>query len=377
MIITWVARWPHTLCSSCLWPVSGHILAIVFLFVCTSARPNEQFKPASYCHILLAAFRPSWSNWVISWFDFGLWGFGADPRNKTKLKKNLKLINFSVWHKYFKFICLVWWKSLKCLAIIKANYEKYEYHQSATVCWGSRRRTDRQRVPPFGATALSGVPVKRYFEPVVQLELQFATATGGTRGWPGTHCISMAMHLKIVISPFVQGGTEQAGKRQADNCKLATTTNYNNNNSNNNTNASKWQSKLIYNQRQRSAQRVAMKSRVELGLVPFNSFVRSRWLLFPWHWSPSTPPHLLGYGRGKAISSAKSIEVITKWRHELINLVVVVVVVVDGFGPRFGRLNELVAWILLLLLLPLVWRTAIGLHRYGRRHRAQFTVSLN
>lgn len=262
------------------WPHFSHC----FLFVCTSASPTSNLRLqviATFCWQPFA--RVDLIEWFLDWtLDFGL------CRPPKKLKKNLKLINFSVWHKYFKFICLVWGKSLKCLAIIKANYEKYEYHHSTTVCWGSRRQIDRQTVPPFGATALSGVPVKRYFEPVVQLELQFATATGGTRGWPGTHCISMAMHLKIVISPFVQGGTKKAGKRQAGNCKLATTTDYNNNN---NTNASKWQSKLIYNQRQRSAQRVAMKSRLELGLVPFNSFVRSRWLLFPWHWSPSPIHH--------------------------------------------------------------------------------------
>lgn len=123
------------------WPHFSHCFSV--LFVCTSVRPTSNLSLqviATFC------WQPFARVDLIEWFLDSTLDFGAvqTPKKKTKLKKNLKLINFSVWHKYFKFICLVWWKSLKCLAIIKANYEKYEYHQSATVCWGSRRRTDRQ-----------------------------------------------------------------------------------------------------------------------------------------------------------------------------------------------------------------------------------------
>lgn len=62
----------------------------------------------------------------------------------------------------------------------------------------------------FGAGALSGVPVKRYFEPVVQLELQFAMAR---QFLACSHCISMAMHLKIVISPFEHAKARQGKVR--------------------------------------------------------------------------------------------------------------------------------------------------------------------
>lgn len=69
----------------------------------------------------------------------------------------------------------------------------------------------------------------------------------------------MAMHLKIVISPFVpnyqKSQPKQPASSKSNNCS--------------HTKASKWQSKLIYNQRQRSAQRAAMKSRFEPGSVRF------------------------------------------------------------------------------------------------------------
>lgn len=82
---------------------------------------------------------------------------------------------------------------MKCLAIIKANYEMLVPARPIL------------SVLLFGAGALSGVPVKRYFEPVVQLELQFAMARQAVQFLACSHCISMAMHLKIVISPFEHG----------------------------------------------------------------------------------------------------------------------------------------------------------------------------
>jgi len=92
------------------------------------------------------------------------------------------LINFLP---YAMFICLV----PKALGALGPN----RWHSWAIIK-DSMAKSKSQSDLLFGA----GVPVRRYFEPVVQLELQFATAQARR-----SRCVSMAMHLKIVISPFV------------------------------------------------------------------------------------------------------------------------------------------------------------------------------